>query len=113
MTDGGLVTVDPTGGAHETETPGKVKKLANITEGDGPHLEDGPKLQFCQWGSEMVPCAPGYGGAWYEHHTEDAGIWPNLPEAPHAHLRYHVKAGRRSHPYLVQSATTPTEQCVP
>lgn len=30
-------------------------------------------------GSEIGRGLAGYGGAWYEHHTEDAGIWPNLP----------------------------------
>ena len=58
------------------------------------------KLQFCQWGSQLVPCAPGYGGAWVDDHTQDAGIWGtvNLPTKPR--VREHVKAGRRSKPYL-------------
>jgi len=63
-------TVNPVHGAHKVATPAAVKKLATKHVG-----QEGPKLQFCQWGSELVPCAPGYGGAWIEDHPQDAGIW--------------------------------------
>lgn len=80
-------TIDPEsdgwewGRAHrEVATPVKVKQLASKGVGVG---KEGPKLQFCQWGSEEVPCAPGYGGAWIEHHPQDSGaLPPPRPPAP-------------------------------
>jgi len=75
-----------------------VKQLARKGVGVG---KEGPKLQFCQWGSEQVPCAPGYGGAWIQDHPQDSGIWEEaikLPPKPK--IREHVKAGKRSAPYL-------------
>lgn len=94
----GLETVEPQYGSHVVKTPKKVKRLANVTKGP---TEEGPKVQWCKWGTEMVPCAPGYGGAWLEHHIEDRGIWPkNQPAKTPPHLRSHVKAGERSQSYL-------------
>lgn len=60
---------------REVKTPLKVKQLARKGVGVG---KEGPKLQFCQWGSEQVPCAPGYGGAWIQDHPQDSGeaLWP-------------------------------------
>ena len=55
---------------REVMTPLRVKQLASKGVGVG---KEGPKLQFCQWGSEQVPCAPGYGGAWIEDHPQDSG----------------------------------------
>ena len=89
--------------AREVKTPYQVKQLAT------PHdhtkeADAGPKLQFCEWGSELVPCAPGYGGAWFKEQAggEDHGIWdakwPTLGAKPK--VRSHVKAGRRGQSYL-------------
>jgi hypothetical protein len=55
---------------REVKTPAKVKVLARKGVGVA---KEGPKLQFCQWGSQQVPCAPGYGGAWIEDHPQDSG----------------------------------------
>jgi len=34
-------------------------------------------LEWCQWAATMVPCVPGYGGAWYPAggRTADYGVW--------------------------------------
>jgi len=92
-------TIDPKHGVHTVHTPAKVKQLATKGVGVG---KEGPKLQFCQWGSELVPCAPGYGGAWIGDHPQDSGIWGNalIPEVVKPRIREHVKAGKRSAPYL-------------
>jgi len=93
-------TIDPRHGVHKVHTPPKVKQLANKGVGVG---KEGPKLQFCQWGSELVPCAPGYGGAWIGDHPQDSGIWGGghiIPAIVKPKIREHVKAGQRSAPYL-------------
>ena len=73
-----LTTVDPVNGAHVVTTPDKVE--TGVCRGDfdldrqvntlatSIPTEEGPKVQWCQWGTQLVPCSPGYGGAWTEHH---------------------------------------------
>mmetsp|Transcript_3477 Transcript_3477/g.8509 ORF Transcript_3477/g.8509 Transcript_3477/m.8509 type:complete len:627 (-) Transcript_3477:41-1921(-) len=91
-----LTTVDPVNGAHTVATPDKVNTLATSTP-----AEEGPKVQWCQWGTQLVPCSPGYGGAWTEHHPTDTGIWSEAPPPPPGpKIREHVQAGRRSQPYV-------------
>mmetsp|Transcript_51752 Transcript_51752/g.121514 ORF Transcript_51752/g.121514 Transcript_51752/m.121514 type:complete len:96 (+) Transcript_51752:183-470(+) len=51
----------------------------------------------------MVPCAPGFGGAWYKagHRQPDYGIWPMEEESgPTSESPHHVYAGQRSDSYM-------------
>lgn len=53
----------------------------------------------------MVPCTPGFGGAWYAPgmRGNDRGIWPEERE-PHASKKgpVEVHAGARSDPYFYE-----------
>jgi len=53
----------------------------------------------------MVPCTPGFGGAWYAPgmRGNDRGIWPE-ERYPHAAKKgpVEVHAGARSDPYLYE-----------
>ncbi|KAJ1469764.1 hypothetical protein T484DRAFT_1850483 [Baffinella frigidus] len=82
-----FATWNPKNGLHKEETPDDYKKLNE----KGP-TEEGPRLRWCKWATQLVPCAPGHGGAWVEHHSNDRGILTK-DETP-------KKAGKRSQSYL-------------
>jgi len=62
------------------------------------------KLEWCNWGAQMVPCAPGFGGAWYQsgHREPDRGIWPKVQGEGHGpdSKTVEVYAGNRDETYL-------------
>jgi len=93
----GFKTWNGQNGRHEEETPEAYRKLNE----EGP-LVEGPRLRWCKWATQMVPCAPGHGGAWLEHHVNDRGIWEREGKKPPRPERdpEHVHAGGRSQSYL-------------
>jgi len=64
------------------------------------------KVQWCQWAEEMVPCTPGFGGAYYlpGMRGNDRGIWPEEDEEDDYDDDdkgpIEVYEGRRSDPYI-------------
>ncbi len=68
----------------------------------------------CDWGEQMVPCSPGFGGAWYVvgHRDPSTGIWPsdeevqNMTQSTRDWIKklqngqHNVYAGRRSNSYI-------------
>ena len=95
----------------EDGNPERTESWAKAGGGRGPLAErsrkdngrsDNVEQEWCQWGTQMVPCAPGFGGAWYEagHRSPDYGIWPK-----DLHMRVKKKpdevyAGRRDKSYM-------------
>ncbi|KAJ1488522.1 hypothetical protein T484DRAFT_1939109 [Baffinella frigidus] len=80
--EGNVVFVDKRGHPEKTETweqagesQGGFKEAKGAPD-DGQ--DDNVKREWCQWGTQMVPCAPGFGGAWYAggQRNPDYGIWP-------------------------------------
>ena len=85
----------------QVKTPPDVKELQG---GEGDEGDGSPKSVWCQWGGQMVPCAPGYGGAWVDPGQKhlNGGIWPldeekeeKEPEEAYTGDATHVKAGHR------------------
>jgi len=72
------------------------------------------KVQWCNWGEEMVPCTPGFGGAYYQPgmRGKDRGIWPENSKAePEDKKRpIEIYAGGRSDPYLWEEGRAHSEE---
>jgi len=76
-------------------------ELPDFDDDDPIHV----KIQWCEWGEEMVPCTPGFGGAYYKPgmRGNDRGIWPK--EERHDDViqgPVEVHAGVRSDPYFYE-----------
>lgn len=60
---------DPYGGLRQFDA--KSQKFVHhdfnpaVYEHWARHLARRRRIEWCDWGTEMVPCAPGFGGAWY------------------------------------------------
>jgi hypothetical protein len=111
---------EPYGGLRQFDTVSGVYVHHNFSvpvwERWKRHHARRKRVEWCSWGEEMVPCAPGFGGAWYVtgHRWPDKGIWYEEdhyhPDDQHltGHMNSHgnenghgphVYAGRRSSDY--------------
>jgi len=82
---------------------GKYVPAGSLDEANAAADAKDVQLEWCNWGEEMVPCAPGFGGAWYAagHRSADYGIWPLEEESgPTSESPHEVYAGKRSESYF-------------